>query len=112
MIHQMKLQPKYYNYMKDGSKRIEIRLNDEKRKRIHVGDKIVFFKEPDLEESLKTEVVGLVQYSNIQELVEDYNISLLADKSEKKEDLLSELKKFYPEEKQEKYGVLSIKIKK
>ena len=34
MIHEMKLQPKYYDYILNGTKRIEIRLNDEKRKQI------------------------------------------------------------------------------
>ena len=30
MIHEMKLQPEYFNYILKGTKRIEIRLNDEK----------------------------------------------------------------------------------
>ena len=29
MIHEMKLQPKYFNYILNGTKRIELRLNDE-----------------------------------------------------------------------------------
>ena len=33
------------------SERIEIRLNDEKRKLINIGDTIRFLKEPELEES-------------------------------------------------------------
>lgn len=49
MIYEMKLQPAFYNYMLNGTKRIEIRLNDEKRKNIKVGDKIKFYKEPNLE---------------------------------------------------------------
>ena len=36
----MKLRPKYYDFILNGTKRIEIRLNDEKRKNIKVGDKI------------------------------------------------------------------------
>ncbi len=32
MRHEMKLQPKYYDYMTNGTKRVEIRLFDEKRK--------------------------------------------------------------------------------
>ena len=31
MIHEMKLQPEYFNFILNGTKRIEIRLNDEKR---------------------------------------------------------------------------------
>ena len=44
MTHEMKLQPKYFDYILNGTKRIEIRLNDEKRKKIKLGDKIKFLK--------------------------------------------------------------------
>ena len=47
MTHEMKLQPKYYDYILTGTKRIEIRLNDEKRQAIQLGDKIKFLKEPN-----------------------------------------------------------------
>lgn len=51
MIHEMKLQPKYFNYILNGTKRIELRLYDEKRQTIKVGDIIKFLKEPSLDES-------------------------------------------------------------
>jgi ASCH domain len=35
MTHEMKLQPKYFDYILNGTKRIEIRLNDEKKKRLN-----------------------------------------------------------------------------
>ena len=47
MLHKMKLQPEYYNDIKNGTKRIEIRLNDEKRQKIKKGDIICFQKEPE-----------------------------------------------------------------
>ncbi len=31
MEHKMKLKPEYYDFILNGTKRIEIRLNDEKR---------------------------------------------------------------------------------
>lgn len=34
MEHELKLQPKYYEYMLNGTKRIEIRLFDEKRQQL------------------------------------------------------------------------------
>ena len=52
----MKLQPEYYNFMLNGTKRIEIRLNEEKRKNIKAGDKIKFYKELNLEASFLTGV--------------------------------------------------------
>ena len=48
MKYEMKLQPKYYNFILNGTKRIEIRLFDEKRQQIKIGDTIKFLKEPNL----------------------------------------------------------------
>lgn len=106
----MKLQPNYYNYMLHGTKRIEIRVYDEKRKTLNLGDTITFFKEPDLKESFQAKIIGLLRYENFDELFQDFDISILADKSITKETLKKELEQFYPTEKQEKYGVLGIRV--
>ena len=110
MIHEMKLQPEYYNYILHGTKRVEIRLNDEKRKNIKVNDKIIFLKEPDLNESFEAKVVKLIKYNSFEEMVKDYDISVLADKTITKKSLLADLEEYYPKEKQNKYGVLCIEI--
>ena len=88
MIHEMKLQPKYYNYILNGTKRIELRLFDEKRQKIKIGDTIKFLKEPDLKESFFVKVVGLLQYNSFEELFNDFDITILADKEMTKEELL------------------------
>ena len=110
MIHEMKLQPEYFNFILNGTKRIEIRLNDEKRQNIKLGDKIKFLKEPDLNESFEAQVIGLLRYNSFKEMFKDYDISILSDKSMTKEELISVLEQFYTKEKQEKYGVLGIRI--
>lgn len=106
----MKLQPNHFYYMKNGTKRIELRLNDEKRSKISVGDKIIFFKEPLLDESFETTVIKLLKYDYFENLIDDYGIEICADKNITKQDLLNDLEKFYPKEKQSKYGVLGIMI--
>lgn len=110
MIHEMKLQPKYFNYIKEGTKRIELRLYDEKRKKISIGDTIIFYKEPELSDKIKTKVIGLLRYNSFKELFNDYDISILADKSMTKEELINTLEEFYPKDEQSKYGVIGIKI--
>ena len=110
MIHEMKLQPEYFNFILHGTKRVEIRLNDEKRKNIKINDKIIFLKEPDLNESFEAQVIGLLRYNSFEEMFKDYDISILSDKSMTKEELISVLEQFYTKEKQEKYGVLGIRI--
>ena len=58
----MNLQPKYFDFIKDGTKRIELRLYDEKRQSIQLGDIIEFAKSED--EKFKAEVIGLLRYDS------------------------------------------------
>lgn len=110
MTHEMKLQSKYYDFIKYGTKRIELRLFDEKRSLLKIGDKIKFLKEPDLRESFEAKVIGLLRYDSFSNLFKDFDISILADKSMTKDELLDVLQEFYTEEKQKEYGVLGIRI--
>ena len=110
MMHELKLLPKYYDYILNGTKRIELRLYDEKRRKIKIGDKICFLKESDLKESFVVNVVGLLRYNSFSDLFNDFDISILADNAMTKEELLNVLSEFYTKEKQEKYGVLGIRI--
>lgn len=57
MEHEMKLQDKYYNYILNGTKRIELRLYDEKRQQIKIGDIIKFYKEPKLKDTFRAKVI-------------------------------------------------------
>ena len=111
MIHTMKLQEEYFYYIKNGTKKYEIRLNDEKRQKIKVGDFIEFQKEPLLEEKIITKVTNLIYFPNFEKLFENIDIRYLADKNVKKEKLIEDLEVYYPKEKQEKYGVLAIEVK-
>ena len=110
MNHEMKLQAKYYEYILNGTKRIELRLNDEKRKLINIGDTIEFQKEPELTETFKVKVTGLLNYNFFDNLFADFDIPMLADKNMTKEELKNILEEFYTKDKQEEYGVLGIKI--
>ena len=110
MMHEMKLKERYYNFILNGTKRIEIILNDEKRQNIKLGDKIRFLKEPELKKFFEVDVIGLLRYNSFEDMFNDYDISLLADKSMTKEELINVLEEFYTKEKQKKYGVLGIRI--
>ena len=107
---EMKLQERYFNYIKNGTKRIELRLFDEKRKQLKPGDIIVFTKNGDNTEKLSVKVVELLKYASFEELFKDYDIEVLADKNMTKNELLEELRKFYSEEKQKEYGVVGIEF--
>ena len=105
----MNLQPKYFDFIKNGTKRIELRLFDEKRKQIKLGDTIEFTNSEN--EKFKAEVIGLLRYNSFSDLFEDFDISILADKSMTKQELLDVLSEFYTPDKQAEFGVLGIKLK-
>ena len=80
-----------------------------KRRSIQLGDIIEFAKSDD--EKFKAEVVGLLRYNSFADLFEDFDISILADSSMTKQELLEVLGEFYSEEKQAEFGVIGIRIK-
>lgn len=108
ITHEMNLQSKYFDFMKNGTKRIELRLNDEKRQQLQLGDVIEF---SDGSSSLRAEIIGLLRYRTFEDLFEDFDASILADSSMTKPEILKALEEFYTPEKQAKYGVLGIRIK-
>lgn len=106
--HQMNLQPKYFDFIKNGTKCIELRLYDEKRQQIKLGDSIEFLKSEN--EKFKAKVIGLLRYETFSDLFNDFDISVLADQSMTKQELLNVLQEFYTPEKQAQYGVLGIRL--
>ena len=112
MEHILKLQPKYFDYINNGTKRIELRLYDEKRQKISIGDTIIFQKEPELEITMEVKVIGLLRYNTFEELFNDFDIEIMSDKSMTKQELLNALEEFYTPEKQKQYGVVGIRIEK
>lgn len=59
MIHRMKLNESPFERIKDGTKTIEFRLYDEKRRQIKIGDQIEFSKLPELQETILVDVLEL-----------------------------------------------------
>lgn len=106
----LKIQPLFYNYIKNGTKRIELRLLDEKRKNIQLNDIIRITKEPENTEYIDIVVTGLLNYKDFSTLLNDFPIEIFADKTYSKEQLLTELEKFYPKEKQQQYSVVGIRF--
>jgi len=104
----MKLQPKYYDFIKNGTKRVELRLYNEKRSKIDLNDVIKFSKSDN--DKFNAKVIGLLRYSKFKDLFNDFDVSILADKSMSKQNLLEALGKFYDQEEQSKYGVVGIRI--
>ena len=105
MIHKMKLNESPFERIKNGTKTIEFRLYDEKRKMIKIGDKIEFSKLPDLQEKILVDVLDIYRDKTFKNLFK--KIYTDEDEIERK---TKSMYQFYSKEQEKKYGVIGIKI--
>jgi len=111
MIMNFRLDSDIFEIIKNGTKDVEIRLNDEKRQRLHIGDKLIFLKRPELKEKIEAYVVGLDYYKDFNEVVDSYSMDRIFKEGTSKEELLELFKRFYSDEEIKKYGVVAISFK-
>ncbi len=104
----MKLATGPYNNIALGRKVIESRLFDEKRQQIAIGDIIIFSENDKPENSVTSVVRGLLRYQTFKELFADHNPTLFGE--ENQDFLLRQIKQFYSDEDEQKYGVIGIRI--
>ena len=110
-IHTMHLVPSAFIRMKEGRKTIELRLSDEKRKQIEVGDSISFTSTESGEELL-VEVIGLHTFASFGQLYKTLPLESLGyTKEEVTLASAKDMEEFYSPEKQQGHGVLGIEIR-
>lgn len=106
----MRLHPEPFQAIKSGKKTIEIRLNDEKRQKFNVNDIIELSKRPDLVEKITVKIIALFHYKTFKELIENQLMEKMCSTKMTKKEFLQGMKKHYLSEKEQKYGVLAIKV--
>ena len=109
MEHQMNLWHNPFETIKSGTKTVEMRLNDEKRRGINVND-IIVFTDKDTGEIIKTKVLGLHTFKDFAELYEAFDkkeLGYIINETASPNDM----EVYYSKEQIDKYGVLAITIK-
>lgn len=109
MIHVMHLNDVPFNKIVKGEKQIEIRLNDEKRQIIRIGDEIVFVRLRD-ERSCAVEVLALHKFKTFRELFESDLFPKCGCVGMNAVDAEQSMYRYYSEEEVKKYGVLAIEV--
>ena len=104
MIYRMKLQNEPFKQIKKGTKEIEIRLNDEKRKMFKINDYIEFTNISTLE-IMFVKITNLYHFESFEKLFNNFDNSILDCGS------YEEMYKYYSKEEENKYGILGIEIK-
>lgn len=111
MQHKMKLNPSPFDMIKSGEKTIELRLNDEKRRRIKIGDEIEFENTDDSTRLIIARVLNLHRFCSFDEL---YKTLPLLKCGYTADDVInahpSDMECYYSQEQQKKYGVVGIEL--
>ena len=109
--HEMKLYDAPFELIKSGKKTIEVRCNDEKRRKLNVGDKIIFCRYKNPDDKIYTEIVGLQAFSTFKDLYNSFPMEKFGDKDATVEDMLVAVDEIYSKEEQNEFGALAISIK-
>ena len=108
-IHNLKLQDRPFNSIKNNEKTIEMRLYDEKRKLIKVGDEIIFTNIVT-GETIMVKVLNIFLFKNFNELYKNFDKLKLGYK-ENESASPDDMNLYYSNEEQQKFGVCGIEIK-
>lgn len=109
MLHQMKLRLSPFEKIKDGSKTIELRLYDEKRQKVKIGDFIEFTCLDDATQKIQTRVTALHKFTSFAELYAALPKEKLGYSPTGTPDP-NHMDEYYSREDQERYGVLGIEL--
>ena len=102
IVYHFKLHTKPFAAIASGRKTIESRLYDEKRRKIQLGDQIVFIDSASPEQTVTATVVGLLRYATFHDLFSHNDPRKFG--SESVEWLEDQINEFYSPEDQYLYG--------
>lgn len=110
MKHKLKLQTIYFDKIQRGEKIYEVRLNDEKRQQIKIGNTLLLRKEPELKTTLEVKVVDLIYFASFDALVNTLPLEKIGFSGVSKTAVKNIYRQFYTEENEKRYGVVAIKL--
>ena len=109
--HRMRLAPRPYRMIEDGQKTIELRLYDEKRRRVRPGDIIRFENTLDETEVMRAEVKKLHAFPSFRELYAALPLTQCGYTQENAAAASpADMDAYYSPEEQKKYGAVGIEI--
>lgn len=110
-LHKMKLNAEPFDMIKQGEKTIELRLNDDKRRQVQVGDQIIFEHLDDLTQTIQVDVIALHPFPFFEELYQALPLLECGYTSNNVETASpKDMEAYYSLEQQAQYGVLGIEI--
>ena len=106
----MKIQPEYFNMVKERKKSIEVKLLDEKRKMFKVGDTILLKKEPELFDGVVIRITEIKYFNTFLEMAQRLSIKELGFEGKSATEVNDIYHNIYTIEDEVKYGVVAMKF--
>lgn len=111
MTHEIKIQPEYYEKIKQGTKIYEVRLFDEKRQAYRIGDTLIVKKEPELMESICVTITDLIHFKTFTDMAKKITPAEIGfNNTNSIQEIVDVYHKFYTESQETSLGVLAIKV--
>ncbi len=107
---EMKLREPYFSLVRGGRKVYEIRLNDEKRRFLRVGEEIVFVRDPSGDAKIFCEVADLLHFGSFAECFQILPLDKVGFAGETIDFAVGQMHKFYSSDDEKNWGVLAIKV--
>lgn len=107
-IHNMNLYPLPFDAVRSRTKTVEMRLNDEKREKIRIGD-LIRFTNVESGEELLVRVLDRRVFQSFEELYACYDKVSIGYKPDEEEDP-GDMLLYYTKEKIKRYGALALVI--
>ena len=106
----MRLNDEPFQQIKNGEKTIEVRLYDEKRRKIQRGNRICFTHSENEKMQIQARVIALHRYNTFKELFENVGLDSCGFTGYNVDEAVEGMKKYYSSEEEQKYGVVGIEI--
>lgn len=106
----MKLSSEHFDKVKSGSKTYEVRLYDENRQKIGVGDNIIFKREPDLLDGVIVRVVDVKKFDTFEQMASILSLQSIGFDGKNASQVSKYFLKMYSKSDEQKYGVVAFKF--
>ena len=106
----MHLDPRFFDLMKTGSKKVELRFADEKRNAIKEGDIIYFIKNSHTQTILKTKVTTIERFDSLEDAFDKLDHASIGFRDAGILTFMEKMYEFYPEDNKQDRNVVAIHI--
>ena len=111
MIYEMKLVSSPFEKIVSGRKTIELRLFDDKRRKIDIGDKIIFTSTTEPIQRIAVIVIALHRYATFFDLFKDVSLEKCGNEiTDTPELAATKMRKYYADTQVQLYGVVGIEF--